>query len=182
MAVKTPKSSGELKGFNNMMCCANLLKLLIPAVILSGCVSVSLPTTKSSKAKGVKWSAPASPFENLEDSAIDRAWMSRRTGNTISYLSECSSGADRSLESLQSEALNVLTKLEVQEEKAIDYNGRRALLVTARGDVDGVPVKMSLLTLKKNDCNYSISYSGLEKTFDAETAHFRSFLDSFEAP
>ncbi|MBX3039490.1 MAG: hypothetical protein KF789_02130 [Bdellovibrionaceae bacterium] len=179
---KAPKSVDELKGFNNMMCCTNLLKLLILSAILSGCVSVSLPSAKSSKAKGVKWNAPASPFENLNDTAIDQAWMSKKTGNTISYLSECSSTADRSLESLQSEALNVLTKLQVQEEKNLDFNGRRALLVTARGEVDGVAVKMSLLTLKKNDCNYSLTYSGLEKTFDAETSFFQKFLDSFEAP
>lgn len=165
-----------------MMCRMNLLKLLILPALLSGCVSVSLPTSKSSKAKDVKWNAPAAPFENLNDTAIDQAWMSRKTGNTISYLSECSSTMDRSLESLQSEALNVLTKLQVQEEKSLDYNGRRALFVTARGEVDGVPVKMSLLTLKKNDCNYSLTYSGLEKTFDSETSFFQKFLDSFEAP
>lgn len=165
-----------------MICNMNRWNIIFLLLFLSGCVSVSLPTSTTAKATGVRLSAPNKPFNKLDEAALDQAWMSSKTGNAISYLSECGPSTDRTLEVLQAESLNVLSKLKVEEERNFDFNGRKAMWATASGEVDGVPVKMSLVTLKKNNCNYSLTYSGLEKNFSSEQSHFKSFVDSFEAP
>lgn len=160
----------------------NLLLLIILHFGLSACVSVSLPRSKPTKAQGVRWQSPSAPFQSLRDEVSDESWISSKTGNTISFLSECNAQSDRSLEALQNESLTVLSKMKVIQEKAMEYNGRRALWTEAQGEVDGIPVRISLVTLKKNDCDYSLTYSGLEKSFDKEKSHFEKFVEKFEAP
>lgn len=143
---------------------------------------MSLKAPKTTKASGMKWQAPASPFQALSDSSVDVAWLSEKTGNTISVLSECQAPTDRSLETLQSESLSLLSKLEKIEEQSLDFNGRRALRTKARGEVDGIPVMISVVTLKKNGCNYSLSFTGVSRNHGQETEVFERFLQSFEAP
>ena len=131
-----------------------------------GCVSLKLSPGAAVKAKDVSYKAPPKPFEELKDAAVDKAWISQKTRNIISYLSECGKSSERSLQVLQSEALNGVNQVSILEEKLISYNGRSAAWTTAAGQLDGIAVKMSLLTLKKNNCDYTLSYSGLERSFE----------------
>ncbi|MNT62031.1 hypothetical protein D3C72_1997190 [compost metagenome] len=62
------------------------------------------------------------------------------------------------------------------------FNGREAQRTIATGDIDGVPVKLSLMIFKKNNCNYTLSYGGVAKEFVREDRYFDEFLKSFKAP
>lgn len=179
---KIPKRDSERKGFYSMRLSTIPLFWIFASPMISGCVSVSLPSSKSHRAEGIQWQSPSAPFEELKDASADQAWMSKKTGNTISFLSECGANGDRSLELLQSEALQALNSAEVLHQELKEYNRRQALFSTAQGKVDGIPVKVRLVTLKKNECNYTITFSGLEKNFESELAFFSSFIEKFEAP
>lgn len=152
------------------------------ALFAGACVSVKIPTGTGTPAKDVKYSDPSSPYEQIKVISGDKAWLSATTGNTISFLSDCNGSTDPSLHQLESEPLGVLDKLKILETKTITYNGREALSTEAQGEVDGVPVKTALLIFKKNNCNYTLSYGGLLKNFDAEKKNFETFAENFKAP
>lgn len=89
---------------------------------------------------------------------------------------------DLPLAQLEAEGLAVLSNLKIVSTQDGEFNGRQSLESTAQGEVDGVLVKMSLVTFKKNGCNYSLSYGGVATRFEEETLYFRNFLKGFKAP
>ena len=154
----------------------------ITSILLGGCVSIELPGGKSKPAKDVVWTAPGSDFKELKDGVYDKAWISSKTGNTISYLSDCGATSEPTLQQLETESLSSLNDLKVVVNDGISFNGRAARSSTASGTLDGVPVRVSLLVFKKNGCNYTLSYGGLEKQFAAEERAFENFKNNFKAP
>lgn len=149
---------------------------------LISCVSVQLPSSSGRKAERVEFQAPSSPFQAFKAEGADQAWVSERTGNTISYLSDCFSKIDPHIDQLLAESLNTLSKLKILEQSSPSYNGREARRATAEGELDGVPIRVRLLVLKKNDCNYTLSYTALPKNFEQEEKAFELFLERFKAP
>jgi len=152
------------------------------ALIAGACVSVKIPTGSGTPSKDVKYTQPHSPFDEIKVLSGDKAWLSAKTGNTISFLSDCNGNTDPSLQQLESEPLGVLDKLKILENKTMTYNGREALKTEAQGEIDGIPVKTLLLVFKKNNCNYTLSYGGILKNFDSEKNIFESFAENFKAP
>ena len=158
------------------------LKFFILSLLLSSCVSVNLPGGKVTSAKDVQFAEPGTPFKSIKAANADRTWLSKKTGNTISYLSECGGTADPSLQSVETESLSALNKMQILSTDATTYNGREARQTLANGQLDGVPVQILLLIFKKNGCTYTLSYGGIEKQFSAELRQFESFKASFKAP
>ncbi|MBX2987664.1 MAG: hypothetical protein KF802_07180 [Bdellovibrionaceae bacterium] len=159
-----------------------LLLILASMFALSACVSVSLPKSQGKKASDVVFAAPPSPFRALPAPQADQAWVNDGTGNTISFMSDCAGKADPSLEQLQAESLNAMSQLKVLSDERRPYNARLAAVSLAEGEVDGIAVKMKVLTLKKNDCNYTLSYTGVRAGFDRDLAAFERFVQGFKAP
>ena len=160
----------------------HLVRFCIISLLLSSCVSVQLPGGKVTPAKDVQYSEPGVPFEKIKSQNADRTWLSKNTGNTISYLSECGGTADPSLESIESESLSAMNELKILATEELTYNGREARQTTARGEIDGVPVQIALLIFKKNGCTYTLSYGGLQKQFSVEQKYFEKFKTDFKAP
>lgn len=151
-------------------------------LLLGGCVSVSLPGKKVVSAKDVSFEAPPSPFKEIKMANVDKAWLSDKTANTISYFSECGNSADPSLESLESDALSAMNDVNVLQSETREFNGRESRHTVITGKLDGVPVKMSLVLLKKNGCNYTLSYGGTAAQFPQEESAFENFKKNFRAP
>lgn len=144
---------------------------------------MQLPTqVKAQKSKNVIYLPPSGDFSTITLDAADEAWISKTTGNTISYLSDCSGKNDGNLESLQNESLNALNDLKIIETKELSFNSRAALSTVANGKLDGVSVAIKILTFKKNNCNYNITYAGISEKFDKELSDFDAFLKNFKAP
>lgn len=155
---------------------------LLSCLLYGGCVSVQLPGGKVTPAKDVQLSEPSSPFDKIKASNADRAWLSSKTGNTISYLSECGGPGDMSLQAIETESLSAMNKLQIIASETLIYNGREARQSISKGEIDGVPVQMALLIFKKNGCTYTMTYGGLQKQFPAELADFEKFKVDFKAP
>lgn len=160
----------------------NHFVVCIMSLLLGSCVSVQLPGGKVTPAKGVGLKAPPLPFKEFVSDNTDKAWISEKSGNTISYLSECGNTNEPGLQQIESEALSSLTQIQQVKLEEITFNGRAARLSTHKGDMDGVPVQLSLLVFKKNGCSYTLSYGGRASRFQSEENHFKNFLQSFEAP
>ncbi|UXR64252.1 hypothetical protein EZJ49_14385 [Bdellovibrio bacteriovorus] len=159
----------------------NFFGVCILSVLLASCVSVNLPGRKSVPAKGVEFSAPSSPFKAIDSASSDKAWLSGATGNTISFVSDCG-GADPSLQQMETESLAALSNLDVKTSDSVMFNGREARQTVATGTVDGIAVQLALVVFKKNNCNYTLSYGGVQKQFAAEQNHFEQFKAQFKAP
>jgi hypothetical protein len=155
---------------------------LILLLAFCGCVSVNLAQSGSPKADKIDFHAPTDPFQVIKTDSADRAWQSNISGNTLAYLSECNQNTDTHLRTLETDALNALTDLKILKSNQQIFDGRDSIETLAEGKVDGVPVKVSLLTFQKNGCNFSISFTGRKQNFDSETIFFERFKESFRVP
>ncbi|MFN7729555.1 MAG: hypothetical protein ACK5P7_10405 [Bdellovibrio sp.] len=154
--------------------------LVLPLFSVSGCISVNL-NKDTPKSKGLVVSAPASPFRDISLPAADRAWKSDRTGSTISYFSECQASL-ASPERLRDDALASLPGAKVIDSQSFDFDGREALRSSAEGKVEGVSVKLSLLTYQKNGCRYTLSFVARANVYNQELLIFEGFIKGFSAP
>lgn len=158
----------------------NFFVVCIMSLLVASCISVNLPGRKSVPATGVEYSAPGAPFKSIDAAGSDKAWLSSDTGNTISFISDCG-GSDPSLQQMETESLAALSNLDVKSDTLM-FNGREARSSVAQGTVDGIAVRLALLVFKKNNCNYTLSYGGVEKNFAPEQKHFEEFKAQFKAP
>lgn len=150
---------------------------------LSGCVSVKIGSGETEKAKNVRFTQPARPFVEWESPVADRGWQSERTGNTISYLSECRANQSLpDLNVLEREAVAPLDAVKELRREQILFDGRAAILAEHAGTVDGVPVQLQTLVLSKNGCAYTLTYGGEKSVYPQEVAVFEAFRSSFRAP
>lgn len=148
---------------------------------MAGCVSVNLGDGKTEKAKGVRFQSPGGNFSSVSEDHVDAVWRNQKTGNAISFLSECGPH-DPSLESVTRGILSGFSKHDVLEQKTTDFNNREALITTFKAPVDGVPSQSELVVFKKNGCVYILTYVALEKTFKDDHGAFQKFLREFKAP
>lgn len=152
------------------------------SLLFVSCVSVKIPNGKVTPAEDVELKTPLAPFKEIKIGNSDKAWFSATTGNTISYSSECGGNSDLSLQQIETDSLSALSNLEIIKVEEFTYNGRAARQSLAQGQVDGIPVQLSLLVFKKNGCNFTLSYGGTKKNFEAEKHFFDTFKDHFKAP
>ena len=158
------------------------LFILISFLFLTSCVSVNLGGGKASKATDISYVAPKSSFDKIKNEGFDHAWQNPKNGNTIAFLSECRSKTDISMQLMEKESLEALENLKIIKSNLFEYNEREAKELLAEGQVDGIPVKIQLVLLKKNECNYTISFVGRKKFFDVDQGTFQTFLTEFKAP
>ncbi len=159
------------------------LKYLIAfMVILSGCISVSIKNKDAStKSDKFKYTSPPSPFEKISSEQADLAWQNSHSGNTIALLSECSDSKDPSLQTLEGETIQALTGYQVTKTNNLKFEDRDAMRSEVEGVVDGISVKMNVLTFKKNSCAYTLTYLGRAKGFSKDISVFENFLQKFHA-
>lgn len=151
------------------------------SLLAVSCVSVKFPNSKVMSAKDVEFKNPQVPFKEITISNTDKSWLSEKTGNTISYSSECGN-SELSLQQLETDSLSALSNLEIMRVEEFTYNSRVARQSLSQGQIDGVPVQIALLVFKKNGCNFNLSYGGTKKNFETEKHFFDIFKNNFKAP
>ena len=161
---------------------ARFIQAAVSSLLAAGCVSVNVGGKPASKAVGVRVRAPGSPFAKLESTRADGAWLNKKNGNTISYLSTCNDPTDPALESVMHELTGSLEEPETVRSSEETFNGREALHSETTGLVDGVKSRVEVVVFKRNNCIYSLSYVGVDRAFAADRARFQDFLDGFQAP
>lgn len=158
--------------------------LIAIAIVASsnGCISVNIAPERSEQASNVTFVAPSPEFAEVESAGTDRTWRHNQNGNAISYVSECSSSLDQSLERIRHGVVAGINDLAMEQEESLTYNTREALRSRARGKVEGIETKLDLLVFKKNGCLYILTYVGLPDHFPKNQQDFESFIERFRAP
>lgn len=151
-------------------------------LVFASCVSVNLKSNAPTKSEGYHFTAPSRSFVKLKSEQADHAWQNQKTGNTIAVLSECSESRDPSLITLESETIQAMNNTEVLQTKESQFQGRASRRSLAQGSLDGIAVKMDILTFKKNACAYTLTYMGRSSVFDSEKSAFEDFVKGFQVP
>ncbi|HSA59533.1 MAG TPA: hypothetical protein VLJ37_07595 [bacterium] len=87
---------------------------------------------------------------------------------------------DAPLNRLARELFQRFQRPKIASERAMTLDGRSALRVDGSGDVDGVPLKMSVAVMKKNFCLYDFSYFAPPETFGRGVNDFEGYLRGFK--
>lgn len=149
--------------------------------LLNSCITIG-GSKDPQPAKNLEVGSPEGSFAILKSKTGDKSWKSSRTNNVISYLSDCAPNQDPSLDQLDQDALAGLEKMEIKTREEVPYNQRTGRNTIAEGFIDGVKVKLNVLSFKKNNCSYTLIYGGVSDRFDSEASVFKKFTESFKAP
>lgn len=159
----------------------SLIILILIPFCLTGCISIGISSSPE-PAKNLSYESPKAPFSAHKIKTGDKIWLSEKTGNSISFISDCSLNSDPSLEALEIDALSGIENIEVQETNTLEYNQRKAKKTVAKGSVDGIKIKVKVISFKKNSCNYNLLFAGKQERFESELSDFDKFAESFKAP
>ena len=123
-------------------------------------------------------SSPASAPAESSD-LTDVAYQSKQTASIISLNSACrlKAGPD-SLAVISHELILGVTEVSQHDEKNIDVSGMPALETTLQGKLNGEPIAMKTVVLKKEACTYDLIYVARPAHFLAQQADFSHFVSS----
>lgn len=100
-------------------------------------------------------------------------------GTVITVNATCNTETDAPLDVLTNHLLFGLTDREFADRSLIRFDGREAQRTTLTAKLDGVPVRMTTLVLKKNWCVYDLVYAAPPSSFERHLAEFEQLLAGF---
>ncbi|XXF78407.1 hypothetical protein P2318_01235 [Myxococcaceae bacterium GXIMD 01537] len=103
------------------------------------------------------------------------------TGRAIAVNATCEGHDDPPLPVLLRHLLMGFTEREEKEQRMMVLDGREALRARYTAKLDGVPVELDLVVLKKDGCVHDFSYVAPVGQADARRADFDAVLAGFHA-
>lgn len=122
---------------------------------------------------------PGGGWERVPAGGADQAWYNAEISGAIYADSNCGQRYDdaplgRLIDSL---GLGIVGAVSREEERSVD--GRAALLRVVEGTLDGVPVRVGALVLKKDLCVYDLVYIAPPASFDRGMDGFEAVIGAF---
>ncbi|WP_284663974.1 hypothetical protein [Myxococcus sp. SDU36] len=114
----------------------------------------------------------------LEDN--DLAFAEEGTGRALSVNATCKGHDDPSLQVLTRHLLAGFTDRREVSEQRIPMDGREALRSRHLAKMDGVPVQLELVVLKKDSCVFDFTYVAPPGLAEERMADFDALLAGFE--
>lgn len=122
---------------------------------------------------------PAGEWRRAAFADNDLAWVHTATGHVLATNATCEGHEDPPLEVLTTHLLLGFTDRELASRKTFTLDGREALRSTYRAKLDGVPVALDLVVLKKNGCVHDLTYVSPAGTEGAQQATFDAMIAAF---
>lgn len=138
------------------MTASRRLPLLILVLVASGCMSRAARRAERLEGR-YQLGSPGSGWQVVSPGGADHAFHNDALSATIYTDSNCGSRyEDAPLERLAESVVFGVADAEpvMREEGQLD--GRASLTVRQRGRLDGVPVELGVVVVKKNDCVYDL--------------------------
>ena len=111
----------------------------------------------------------------------DLAWISNGTDHSIAVNSTCEGYDDVPLQALTQHLLMGFTDRHLIKQEAEMLDGREALRSHYTARMDGVPVELLLVVMKKNGCIYDFTYVSPVGRFEEKLPDFERLLEGFKA-
>ncbi len=110
------------------------------------------------------------------------AWQHRDVPAIISVRSQCQEHGDSSLEQFTDHLRIDFGEWKVTEQRFVTLINREALRSTVEATLDGAPVKLEVIVLKKNGCLFDLGYYAIPSAFADGMAAFEQVVEGFEFP
>ena len=125
---------------------------------------------------------PAGEWRSVKSGSADYAWYNAKIGATIYVDSNCEQRfEDRPLhDSLYSMTAGIRNR-EEPIERSLFLDGREAVMLQTRGNLDGVDIQMAVVALAKNQCLFDFVYITRPENFTNGFGDFHQMLYTFEA-
>jgi len=120
-------------------------------------------------------------WERVMLSSNDLAWFIEDTGHALQVNATCKGHDDPPLDVLVRHLLMGFTERQLVEEQKVVVDERDALRSHYRAKLDGVPVELLLLVVKKDNCVYDFSYVAPLGRFEERVADFEALVHGFHA-
>jgi hypothetical protein len=157
-----------------------LALLVLPAT--PGCRRVSFEDSVYSKPQ-VSYRIGELPqhWQRVFVEGNDLAFSEADTGRALSINSTCEGHDDPPLPVLTRHLLMGFTEREEQSQQLISLDGREAMRSRHTAKLDGVPVELELVVLKKDGCVFDFTYVAPPGQAEARMADFEALLSGFHA-
>jgi hypothetical protein len=107
-------------------------------------------------------------------------FYSDAVGAVIEANASCRDDADAApLKALTRQLLIGYTDRQIVEQRTMMLDGREALRTRVEARLDGVPMMLDLVVLKRNGCIFDLSYAAPPPAFERGSADFARFVDGF---
>ena len=125
---------------------------------------------------------PDGEWRNVKSGSADYAWYNSKIGATIYVDSNCEQRfEDRPLhDSIYSMTAGIRSKDEPIE-RALFLDGREAVMLQTKGNLDGVDIQMAVVALAKNQCLFDFVYVTRPENFPKGFGDFHQMLHTFES-
>jgi hypothetical protein len=100
-------------------------------------------------------------------------------GGTILAHATCEARGDAPLDVLTNHLLFGIEEPREQSRTPLSLDGRRALRTRVDGALDGVPIALDLVVLKKDSCTYDLELASSPEVFARRQADFERFFAGF---
>jgi hypothetical protein len=107
-------------------------------------------------------------------------FFNQKLGAVVQSNATCRDDAEAApLEALTRQLLIGYTEREHKEQEKIPLAGREALRTRVDAKLDGVPVSLDLIVLRRNGCIYDLSYAAPPDQYDVGRPQFDAFVNGF---
>ena len=120
-------------------------------------------------------------WQPLNVSGNDVMYLSRDSGHSLAINATCEDTDDPPLDVLTRHLLMGFTARQTVSQVAQRMSGREALRTHVRAELDGVPVELELVVLKKDGCVYDFTYLSPPGQLAARESVFEQVLANFQA-
>lgn len=158
-----------------------MMLLLLLAVPLAGCRRVSFEDRVLTK-PSVRYRVGELPshWRRVWLEGNDLAFSEEGTGRALSVNATCEGHDDPPLPVLTRHLLMGFTERQEVSQQLVPLAGREALRSRYRAKLDGVPVQLELVVLKKDTCVFDFTYVAPPERAQERLADFEGLLSGFE--
>ncbi len=154
-----------------------MLRTLFPLCLLL--LAAACSGARARPDEGYRVGAMPAPWRQLKVEDNDLAYFIDATGHTLALNATCEAHEDPPLEVLTRHLLMGFTEQQLRAQERLPVDGREALRSRYGAKLDGVPVELELLVLKKDGCVYDFSYIAPPALFERHAADFERLVASF---
>ena len=123
---------------------------------------------------------PQGEWEAVQPGSADHAWFNATDGAAIYTDSNCGRRySDDSLDGMLNHLTSGIARGEPLSEVRLQLANREALVRTWLANLDGVPLQLGAMVMKRNDCIYDALLIAPEESFERNWADFERVIHGF---
>ena len=158
------------------------LAILVLWVLAGGCGHAELRDGVFSKPKvRYRMGELSAPWHRVSLKENDVAWTLPTDGHSIAVNSTCQGYEDAPLPVLTRHLLVGFAEPQLVEQQSVVLDGREALRSRYQAKLDGVPIELLMVVMKKNGCVYDFMYVSPAGRFEERLADFERVIQPFKS-